>query len=458
MKGHDSDSTQLPPDRFEKQRYQKEGLVRPLYNLEALAQLLELNPHHRRAVKAKAADVVGRGWKFGGRDGIEEPSEEQWNRLDQWFRQASPGLPLGEMFKRVWIDYDATGQGYIEVTLGAVTNTPKTLHHMPAHTVRRHADFHRYAQIRGNKIRWFKAAGFDQDVDMHTGQIAPLGQIPPERRASAVIHLLDYSSRSDYYGIPDILPALGAVLGELHRRDYNIKFFENHAIPAYAVTVTGAELDDDVKEQIEDFFQRKVKGNPHSTLVLTAAGGKPGADVQFKFDKLAVEIREASFRLYRIDNRDEILTAHGVPPYRAGIATAGSLGQNVARETTEIYKASIVGPRQQMLEWFLNQFVVAPMGITDWEFRFEEIDTTDEDREASINQKYFNMAAMTPNQVLIARGEDPEDDAAMDAYYLSGRAITGPDAEMATAEITALMQSVKALHQELVTVIKGGRS
>lgn len=458
-KGNDTKSRQLPPDRFENQ-YDRHGLVRPLYNLEAMARLLEINTYHMRATKTKAADVSGRGWRLVPREGLEAPSEGQKRRAEDFFRSCSPKLPLLELFKRVIIDYDATGNGVIEVVPSPVDGRPRTLAHIPAHTVRRHVDFERYAQLRGDKIRWFADIAFDKDVNMHNGQVAPMGTIPYEDRASKVIHLMNYSSRSDYYGLPDVLPALGAILGDLYRRDYNVKFFENHAIPAYAVTVVGAELDDDVQHTIEEFFQKKVKGNPHSTLVLTATGGD-GRPVEFKFEKLAVEVREASFRLYRQDNRDEVLTAHAVPPYRAGIAEAGSLGQNVARETTEIYKDSVVGPRQQMLAWVINQHILQDgLQVTDWQFEFVELDTSDESQQADVFGKYFRVGAYTPNQIRQERGLDPEDDPAMDAYYVYGRAITGPYAQSAAGggpQLEALLDSVKALHEQLVAVIKRER-
>lgn len=449
----DAASNQLPPDRFDK-TYSGDGLVRPLYNLEALARLLEMNTYHWRATVTKANDVAGRGWRLMPAEGIEEPSEEQKQLAKTFFTGCSPSLPLGELFKRVMIDYDAVGNAYIEIVRSPVSGLPKTLAHAPAHTFRRHEDFLRYAQRRGQKTRWFKAAGSQFDVDMQSGKVGSGKEIAVGSRASELIHLMNYSSRSDYYGMPDVLPAMGAVLGDLYRRDYNIKFFENHAIPAYAVTVTGAELDEETEKRIEEFFQRKLKDNPHSTLVLYATGGE-GNQVQFKFDKLNVDVKEASFRLFRQDNRDEVLTAHGVPPYRAGIAEVGSLGQNVAGATTEIYKDSIIGPRQRMLEWHINQYILAPLGVTEWQFEFEEIDTADEGHQANMDDKYFRMGARTPNDILRAQGKEPVDDPAMDAYYIDGRPITGPLA--GTDPSGDLVGSVKDLHRQLAEIaLKGG--
>ena len=80
-------------------------------------------------------------------------------------------------------------------------------------------------------------------------------------------------------------------------------------------------------------------------------------EVNIEFKRFECEVKEASFRLHRQDNRDEILAAHGVPPYRVGVAETGSLGGNTARESTEIYKRSVIEPRQEMLESMINKHI-----------------------------------------------------------------------------------------------------
>jgi len=56
---------------------------------------------------------------------------------------------------------------------------------------------------------------------------------PPEKRRllNDVIHLKNYHPRSSYYGLPDFLPALRALIGNKKAGDFNITFFENNAVP-----------------------------------------------------------------------------------------------------------------------------------------------------------------------------------------------------------------------------------
>ncbi|MBB6285146.1 phage portal protein [Geobacillus subterraneus] len=447
------ESRAIPSDRFGS-AYGELGLVEPLYNLEALAQLLELNPYHYRAVKTKARDTAGLGWYLEAK--TNNPSEQQREIAMQFLENPNPYKTLTDINNNVMVDYDSIGNGYYEVIRDA-DGTLIGLEHIPAHTVRVHQDMNRYCQIRGAKKVWFKRFGFENDVDYVTGEIASVGSIPMERRATEIIHVHNYTSRSDYYGLPDILPALSAIISDRERAEYNISFFENHAVPAYVVTVTGAELDEQTKQLIRRYFQQDIKRNRHSTLVVTAQ--KPQGDfsdtpIEIKFQALSVETKEASFRMLRADNRDEILSAHGVPPYRAGIVVEGSLGGSTARESTEIYKQSVIEPRQDMLENVMNRLLLVGLGVTDWRFRFKDIDTKDTQAKIEELRFLFEVGAYSPNMILRELGRDPIDDPNLDRHFIFGQPL-----DASQEETNAILNSLKQLHTKLIDIAtkEGGK-
>jgi PBSX family phage portal protein len=442
VKSEPSESKGLDTDRFAG-IYGDLGLVTPRYNLEVLADLLDANTYHKRACRTKAQDTAGLGWTLRPRK--EDAPEYEVEAAKAFLEEPAPEDDLVEIVKQVMVDYEATGNGILEVLRVFVTGPATGLAHLPAHTLRVHKDRKRYCQMVGNQRRWFKRFGVPYDVDMYTGVFAPLGSIPFERRASEVIHFAEYTSKSSYYGEPDIIPALGALLGDANRRDYNLAFFSNHAIPAYAVIVEGADIDPEVEAVIHNFFENKVKNNPHSTLVLTAETAQ-GQDVRIKFEKLDTEIRDVSFRLYRQDNRDEILAAHAVPPYRMGISETGNLGGTNVTGTTKIYKDSVIRPRQGMIERRINRHILwTCFGARSWEFKFNEIDTSDEEHDLKMSKGYFEIAAVSPNEVRQRLGKERVDDPAMDAHYLNGQPITGQGP-------AALLDSIKGLHEKLVQI------
>lgn len=445
----EGESKQIPEDTF-KDRYKGDGLVEPIYNLEALAQLLELNTYHYRAVKTKARDVAGLGYRLEPAEDIESPSDEQKDIAQEFLNNLNPSKTLTEINDMIMVDHEATGNAFYEIIRNE-ENELVGIEHIPAHTMRVHNDMKRFVQMRGNNKVWFKRYGLENDVHYATGDIEKPNSIDFKNRATEVMQLKNYTSRSDYYGIPDVVPALSAILGDKERQEYNTSFFDNHAIPAYAVTVTGAELDEDTERQIRQFFQQDVKKSNHSTLVLTAKkpeGDYSGEPVEFNFQALSTDVKEASFRMFRQDNRDEILSSHGVPPYRAGITVEGQMGGSSAKESTEIYKQSIIKPKQEMLESRINRFILQEgLGITDWRFRFEEIDTRDEDKEIERLQLLFNMGYYSPNMLREERGEERVENENMDRHFINGQPI-----DTTSEETRAIMHSMKELHQELIKI------
>ena len=454
-KGAKEESTQVKVDRFMDQ-YREKGLIQPLYNPETLAGLPEVNTYHSRCCHVKARDAAGIGWDLVPR--TDSPNEKIKTEIEDFFN--SDGLPLTTKLYRHQFDIEVIGHGGIEVVRAgyAPEGVPTVMAHIPGHTLRIHASEKKYAQKRGNKTRWFKKYGYEMDVDKDTGNEYPLGSLPAERRAAELIWNALYSQRSDFYGVPDIIPALGAIHGDLARRDYNIAFFDNFGVPAYAVFITGdydpGDVDPDtgkteLEATIEQHFLSMAK-NPHATLVLAVptVEGANGGEVKIDFKALAVDVKDASFRLYRRDNRDEVISSHGVPPYRLGIAEDGSLGGSTAEESTEIYKSSIINPRQEVIEALFNQNLIwAEDGFNtkDWEFKFREIDTSDEEHDMKMAKDLFSMGALRIRDLIRVFGgrfglEDEPDNPLLDQRYVNGAPVIDPQDE---AEAVKVMKSLQ---------------
>lgn len=242
---------------------------------------------------------------------------------------------------------------------------------------------------------------------------------------------------------------------------YNVDFFENHGVPDYAVTVTGADLDSDTEDIIHDYFQNKVKETRRSTLVLTATKEQAGMGnsdpIEIKFHKLSTEIKDGSFKLYRQDNRDEILSANGVPPYRASLALVGSLGGDLAKDMDEIYKENIVDYRQTVIEKRFNTYLLKPLGITDWKLRFVEFDTASAEKEDEKRKDFFDRGSLTPNELREYQGKEPIDEPGMNSFYIQGQPIAGPLADklqQAQKSQEATANSLASLRQDLREVVR----
>ncbi len=442
-----------------------DGLVEPLYDPTSLSRHMEANTYHARAVKTKAQDVAGQGWELSPL--VDKPSEEEREKVEAFF--ASLEEDITDTLIQAMTDRESIGWLSIELVRDkkAPDGPIVFVRNIPSHTMRAHKDGKRFVQVRGTRKVWFKNVG-NEDIDVHkkNGIIFGAGEVEAEDRANEVLWNNIYTARSDIYGVPDHIPAIGAILGDIARRDYNIVFFENFGVPAYAVTISGdydpGEPEDDdgnvaadingtpqvgpmktpLHRQIESHLQ-EIAANPHSVLLLGIPSNE-GGEVELKFENLAVEVKEASFRLYRMDNAKEVLSAHAVPPYRAGIAEQGSLGGNVAEITDKIYRDSVLTPRQTMLERLIDRFVLATFDVSDWSFTLIAIDVEDELMEMDLAISLFDHGGLTPNELIrhfgTRYGVKSSPNPALDAHYINGVAIDMivPD------EVEAIMLSLRA--------------
>lgn len=406
-----STSQQLPADPFAYQDGEG-GLVRPLYDLDELAAMLETNSLHARCARQKATDVTGRGFALRARsaDGeISPATAARWAAFVAEVEEDERGdESLKERIEQAAQDYESIGWGILEVSRRA-DGVIDGLWHVPAQTIRAHKDGRRFAQKRGGKTAWFRRFGTEGTVDREGGGWSERTVID-DWTGNELLVVRNYTPRSDFYGLPDHIPALSALAGWRAQAEFNVRFFDNSAVPAYAVVVEGADVSEAFETKILEHF-RSIKGDPHRTIVIPVPGlpGDEATQVHVRFERLSAEIKDASFRLYKADNALEICIAHGVPPYRVGWPILGSLGGATAHEMTEIYNDSIVQPRQETWEQRLTRALLGRRGLDlpDVTLKAAELDTRNEARDVARATALWGMDALLPDEARTFFGLDP---------------------------------------------------
>ena len=428
---NDAKSQQLEKSVFANE-YKENSLVEPLYEPLVMSKLLELNTYHMRACKQKSLDIAGKGWELIAEK--DNPNLAQKTKVEEFFDKQD--TIIEETFRRSQMDIEAVGYSGVEVVREANSFDGEValINHLPAYTLRVHEGGYKYCQKWNNKKVWFRDFEYEKDIDKDSGDEKEANSLDSSKRGTEIYWMINYFPRSTFYGISDIVPAIGAITGDISRRDYNISFFSNYGIPAYMVYITG-DFDPGTEDPttkmtpletaISDKFKELAK-NPQSVMIV-AVPKKDNSmgEVKIEIKPISTEIKEASFRMYRIDNRDEVITAHGVPPYRLGIFETGQLSGNLGKESTIIYNDSIIIPKQKLFEEFMNFYVFPTLGITDWRWELVSIDTRDEDLEIDRCIKLIDKGMMTPNQGIAHVGnryrlEQVEDNPAMDMHYMNG--------------------------------------
>lgn len=396
-------------------------IVEPPFDLDKLADLLGMNTEHLRGVRSKAADVAGHGHRLIAIQRTDdegnpiEPDEEHRMVLEDFFSWPNEKQTFRDLIESLWTDYEAMGNAYLEIvrkldgTKDPPWGPPAKMYHLPAKTVRILRDGSGFVQVRGTKRRFFKEFGDKRVMDCETGEFAT-SSLDLSRHATEVVHFKRYHPASDFYGVPDFLPAAAAILGNARAAEFNISFFENRAVPDCVVIVEGGELDAETEETVRRFFERELAGasRAHKTLILQASGEEGEMKPSIRIEPITKGPEEASFAQYRKDNRDEIIRAHEVPPARISIIETGNIGAGSGLAQYKIYKETVIEPRQDMLEQFFNRRVIWDeedgFGFDDWMMEFEDFDLADLETKSRIDERYLKAHAVSINEVRRERG------------------------------------------------------
>lgn len=392
--------------------YASGRVYRPTLRFQNLKGFSMENIFHTRCINQKAIDSCG-DWDIVtvNRKGIPIATEDQQkpnrreNKLYDFFSDCTLFDDFTFLCKQIAIDFETFGYALIEMTRNRA-GEPARFYHMAPETCRiaRHLP-----SISGNSDQRYVV----QVVNAHE-RIFKIydGEAPKEvdpnsnRLMTEVLMIRSYHVDGGKYGIPTWVPALKAMIGNDKVAEYNINFFNNEAVPRFAVIVQGGKLDDATQKTIKSYFQKNLKGveNAHKTLVLSSS-----KNAEIKLVPLAMEMKDGSFRYYRKDNRDEVIAAHGMPPHRIqvyDIGDSGTISPGSLFTIDKNYKYSIVQPAQKVIAEMFNKVIRLDFGIKDKQLQFVPLDIGEEENNAEIkktiasaHEKYYNMGVMTADEI-----------------------------------------------------------
>lgn len=378
-------------------------IINPPYDLDNLAHLYDQSAIHYASINARVMNTVGLGYEFTetlkAKRKIERTQENEAKldrtrramqdlkeELDETFESLNIEETLIETLVRVWQDVLTIGNGYLEI---GRNNAGKIgyIGHIPGTMVRVRRKRDGFVQIsRSNKLQ---AVFFRNFQDLETED--PINMDP---KPNEILHFKMYSPNHTYYGIPSAVSAAAAIVGDKFAKEYNIDYFENKAIPRYAIILKGAKISNRSKMELVNYFRNEVKGRNHGTLIIPIPASI-GSDTDIKFEKLEAGIQDASFDKYRKSNRDEILVANRVPAPKVGVYDNANLA--VSRDADKTFKMQVIGPDQAVIEKKINRIVGE---FTDLlQFKLKKIDLMDEEMESRIYDRYLRAEVITPNEV-----------------------------------------------------------
>jgi PBSX family phage portal protein len=390
-------SKQINPGSVYRNGYGLFDVITPPYNLYELANYYDTSFANHAAIDAKVANIAGLGYAFHVTDktNLALESREDSTAVDKarkriermkielrdWLETLNDDDSFTTTVKKMLIDYESTGNGYLEVSRTALGQIGY-VGHVPATTIRVRRLRDGYLQIIGNKVVYFRNFGA-KNPNPVTG----------DPRPNELIHYKSYSPLNTFYGIPDILSAVSSLIGDSLAAQYNIDYFQNKAVPRYIITLKGAKLSADAEDKMFRFLQTGLKSQSHRTLYIPLPGDSDGNKVDFKMEPIENGIQDGSFKEYRKQNRDDILIAHQVPISKLG-GTDSGLAAAMSQDRT--FKEQVSRPSQKHLEKIVNKIIKEKTDIL--ELKFNELTLTDEIAQSQILERYVRNKIMVPNE------------------------------------------------------------
>lgn len=406
QKGHQSADGQVKSKKVEVETisgYLLFDVILPPYNLEYLAKLYHANATHHAAVNAKVANIVGLGYDFVESPKIkikldEAEDEETKDKLVKKVQRAKLSLQelidgmnsedeFIETLKKVWVDYESTGNGYIEV--GRKNNGDiGYIGHIPAPSIRIRKNRDGFVQIASDKVIFFRNFG--------SNTRDPLGNDP---RPNEIIHVKKYSPTNGFYGVPNVIAAMDAIAGQSFSSQFNLDYFENKAVPRYVIVSKGADLSAAAQRRLTEFFETSLKGKHHRTVYVPLPAEERDQKISFEMKPVEAGTQDSSFVNYDKINDNKILMADAVPITKV---SAIDVPLAAARDLDKTFKEQVCRPEQKVFEPKVNKII---RELTDmFLLKLNELSLTDEQTQTDIDEKNVRNGIDLPNEIRARRG------------------------------------------------------
>jgi PBSX family phage portal protein len=411
-------------------------VVSPPYSMTALSELYDMNSYHSRCCKVKAGVAVLLGYSIYDVEDEEKEHDEKAKQIDNLLKNSIP-----ELFN-MQLDFEIFGNGYLEVVRNKKYEVSE-IYHIGARDCNL-----QYVGSGDNKKLMLKQVIGSTEM-LYKPFEGDRYDKADERHE--YIHLKNYNPNSRHYGVPDYMGAIATMYLDKSANDYNTAKFTNNAVPDSIIKMYGFDKDADTENDIKNFFQGNFKGTDNAGKVLLLwAEAKEGHEIEI--EKMGAEIKEASFRGLRMDNREEVLAAHGVPARLAGVESAAKLsGGNETREQLKLFNEIVIIPKQKALARLLNDLIERGLNIKNWKVKFDTFEFANAAEDATFYQTMVTSGILEPNEARVEMGypamekepEKPEDKKEKEP-------VTKADAIKAlTKQITGLGKQVVGIQRAL---------
>lgn len=283
-------------------------------------------------------------------DDTNQVVDKELEMLEHFFNEPYPGMSFTTLRRKVRVDMEATGNGYIEVIrnlagevvfLRHLESVLMRLVKLDAPTdvevtvTRGDKDFkavlpmreRRYAYKVGAHIVYYREFGASRQVNKKTGAWMEKGSDDEKNIAilgSEVLHFTVTKDFRTHYGLPRWLNQLPSVLGSRKAEEYNLEFFDAGGLPPAIIFIQGGALVGGVKEQLNHYLSGKASQKHRAAIVevMSTSGSLDSAgSVSVKTERFGPSATDSMFSSYDTACGEHIRKAFRIPPILLGTSS-----------------------------------------------------------------------------------------------------------------------------------------
>lgn len=405
-------------------------IIKPPLNPASLVKIIQENSYLSQCIDAMVTNIHGFGYRLEfihpDIDASDPGAKQELQYLEEFFDTPNTYSSFTELRENIAWDYWVFGNAFVEITRdnkGRVI----TLHHIPASTMRvtkidkqstpvtetlmrlgkkisvtSQKNFRRYVQIDElTNVVYFKEFGDPRLIDPKNGKENT--GLTFDTSATEVIHLSRYNAQS-VYGLPIWYTQLPSILGSRQAELTNLDFFENNAVPALAILVSGGYLTTEAFDFLRANFDAvKGRGSVNKVVVLEARGAVedagqngvvPTPTIQMK-PLYAERQNDALFQEFDRQCEDKIRSVFRLPAVFTGQAKDYTYAS--AKTSLEVAENQIFTPERTKFDDIINNKILSTWDLQFYRFRSNTASLVTSEDVLKAIEVFETAGAMTPN-------------------------------------------------------------
>lgn len=325
-----------------------------------------------------------------------EDNDPEKKKLEAFFKEPYPGTSMVALRRKLRVDLEQTGNGYLEV-LRNIAGELRFLRHIDAHTMRlvklddpvpvtktvpsldsdgedsvtMLVRERRFVQMVANRKIYFSEFGASRKVNRLTGKwLGTVKTGDKEEAGNEIIHFIIDRDGKTPYGVPRWINNLPSVLGSRKAEEFNLEFFDAGGLPPAIILIAGGSMTTSVKEQLLNHMSGRGRAK-HRAAVVEVQSSSGNVDANSKVTVTVERFGDAKqgdamFMKYDEKCEEHVRVAFRLPPLFVG--RSGDYSFATASVSYMIAEEQVFAPERLEFDETINNTVVKALGVTTHKF------------------------------------------------------------------------------------------